>query len=126
MGLTRADITIENLFNRRSLRIVTLVDTGVVFMSIPEHLAVQLGFDLTEVSTREVVLADGGRRSVPMIGPLRVRFADRYCDLSALVLGDEALLGTVPMEMMDLVVTPSTQSLSINPESPFVPTASAK
>lgn len=57
---------------------------------------------------------------------LRVRFADRYCDLSALVLGDEALLGAVPMEMMDLVVTPSTQTLSINPESPLVPTASAK
>lgn len=61
-----------------------------------------------------------------MIGPLRVRFADRYCDLSALVLGDEALLGPVPMEMMDLVLHPATQSLTVNPANPYVPVALAK
>lgn len=61
-----------------------------------------------------------------MNNPSRVRLAERHCDLSALVLGDEPLLGAVPMEMMDLVVTPGTRTLSINPESPFVPTALAK
>lgn len=59
-------------------------------------------------------------------GPLRVRFADRYCDLSALVLGDEPLFGTVPMEMMDLVLHPAKQTLMVNPDSPYVPTALAK
>jgi hypothetical protein len=47
-----------------------------------------------------------------MIGPLRVHFADRYCDLSALVMGDEALFGAVPMEMMDLILHPASQTLS--------------
>jgi hypothetical protein len=61
-----------------------------------------------------------------MIGPLRVHFADRYCDLSALVLGDEPLLGAVPMEMMDLVLHPASQTLTVNPASPFVPVALAK
>jgi hypothetical protein len=61
-----------------------------------------------------------------MIGPLRVHFADRYCDLSALVLGDEPLLGAVPMEMMDLVLHPASQKLTVNPASPFVPVALAK
>jgi hypothetical protein len=46
--------------------------------------------------------------------------------LSALVFGDEALLGAVPMEMMDLVLQPSTQSLTVNPESPYIPVAFAK
>ncbi|NTV10001.1 MAG: clan AA aspartic protease [Zoogloea sp.] len=126
MGLTYADVQIENLFTGRSMRVTALADTGAVFFSVPEHIAVQLGFDLSEVSTREVVLANGHRQAVPMIGPLRVRFADRYCDLSALVLGDEPLFGAVPMEMMDLVLHPATQTLGINPASPYVPIALAK
>lgn len=126
MGLTYADIEVENLFTRRVFKTKSLVDSGAVFFTIPEHIAVQLGFDLTEVSVREVVLADGSRKMVPMVGPLRVRFADRYCDLSALVMGDEPLFGAVPMEMMDLVLHPVSQTLIVNPASPYVPVALAK
>ena len=126
MGLSYAEISLENSFTRHRMDVRALVDSGSVFLTVPEHVAIQLGFDLQETSTREVVLADGSRRSVPMIGPLRVRFADRYCDLSALVLGDEPLFGTVPMEMMDLVLHPAKQTLMVNPDSPYVPTALAK
>ena len=72
------------------------------------------------------MLANRQREAVPMVGSVRVRFADRYCDLSALVLGDESLLGPVPMEMMDLVVHHAIQTLSINPASPYMPPAFAK
>lgn len=126
MGITYAEIEIENLFQKRRMTTKALVDSGSVFLTVPEHIAVQLGFDTSEVGTREVVLADGSRKAVPMIGPLRVYFADRYCDLSALVLGDEPLIGAVPMEMMDLVLNPASQTLSVNPASPFVPVALAK
>lgn len=126
MGLTYADLILEATFRARKMPVRALVDSGSVFMVIPEHIALQLGFDIEEVSTREVVLADGSRKQVPMVGPLRVHFLDRYCDLSALVFGDEALLGAVPMEMMDLVLQPSTQSLTVNPESPYIPVALAK
>jgi hypothetical protein len=73
-----------------------------------------------------VVLANAHRAVVPMIGPLRVWFDGRHCDLSALVLGDEPLLGAVPMEMMDLVLSPSTRKLSFNPASPYIPVALTK
>jgi clan AA aspartic protease len=126
MGITHAEIGIENPFNKRRLDIRALVDSGSVFFTVPAHIAVQLGFDISEVSTREVILADSTRKTVPMIGPIRVHFGDRYCDLSALVLGDEPLIGAVPMEMMDLVLHPSSQTLSVNPASPFVPVALAK
>ena len=126
MGITYADISVENPFQKRRLDLRALVDSGSVFFTVPVHVALQLGFDTTEVGTREVVLADGSRKSVPMIGPVRVHFADRYCDLSALVMGDEPLFGAVPMEMMDLVLNPSTQTLTVNPDSPFVPVALAK
>lgn len=53
-------------------------------------------------------------------------FGDRYCDLSALVLGDEPLLGAVPMGMMNLIRHTATQTLSINPQRPYLRTALAK
>jgi clan AA aspartic protease len=126
MGLTYADIVLESTFRQRSLPARALVDSGAVFMIIPSHVALQLGFDIEGVSTREVIMADGSRKAVPMVGPLRVHFGDRYCDLSALVFGDEPLLGAVPMEMMDLVLNPATQTLSVNPASPYLPVALAK
>ena len=126
MGIPHADIVLENILLKRKIEVKALVDSGSVFMTVPQHVAVQLGFDLEEVSTREAVLADGSRTRVPMIGPLRVHFSDRYCDLSALVLGDEALFGAVPMEMMDLVLHPARRSLTVNPENPYVPAALVK
>ena len=81
---------------------------------------------MPSVKENVIVLADGSRKIVPMIGPLRVRFADRYCDLSALVRGAEPLCGAVPTEMMDLVLHPASQALMVNQESPFVPVALAK
>jgi clan AA aspartic protease len=126
MGLTYADLKLENLFNKRVLQVSALVDSGSVFLTIPEHIATQLGFDTGEASTREVVLANAHRAVVPMIGPLRVWFDGRHCDLSALVLGDEPLLGAVPMKMMDLVLSPSTQKLGFNPASPYIPVALTK
>ena len=126
MGIPHADILLENTILKRKLEVKALVDSGSVFMTVPQHVAVQLGFDLDEVSTREAVLADGSRKRVPMIGPLRVHFSDRFCDLSALVLGDEPLFGAVPMEMMDLVLHPARQSLTVNPENPYVPAALVK
>ncbi len=126
MGITYASIQLENAMMNRRIDARALVDSGSVFLTIPQHLAVQLGFDTTEVSIREVILADGSRKPVPMVGPIRVYFEDRYCDLSALVLGDEPLFGAVPMEMMDLVLHPATQQLSVNPANPYMPVALAK
>lgn len=119
MGVAYAEIGLENLFQKRRMTIKPQVDFRSVFLTVPEHIAVQLGFDISEVDKREVVLADGSRKAVPMIGPLRVHFYERYCDLWALVLGDEPLIGAVPMEMMDLVVHPASQTLSVNPASPL-------
>ena len=65
-----------------------------------------------------MVLADGTRRSVPYVGPIELRLADRIGFTGALVMGDQALLGVVPMEDMDLVVVPKTQRVIPNPANP--------
>lgn len=126
MGITYAEILVENLFVKRKIDIEALVNSASAFFTLPQHIALQLGFDTTEVGTREIIFADGSCKTVPMVGPLRVHFANRYCDLSALVMGDESLFGAVPMEMMDLVLHPTTQPLAVNPASPYVPVALAK
>jgi len=81
---------------------------------------------LQELERREVVLADGHRRTVPYMGPIEVRFANRRCFTGAMVLGDEVLLGAIPMEDMDLVLKPQLQSIAVNPASPNIPLSQAR
>lgn len=48
------------------------------------------------------------------------------CFVGALVIGDEVLLGAVPMGDMDLVISPSQRTVTVNPESPNIPHARVK
>ena len=126
MGLIRATVTLLNPTapDLLGLEVSALADSGAVHLCIPEHLAVQL--QLRELERREVVLADGHRSSVPYMGPVEVRFANRRCFTGAMVLGDEVVLGAIPMEDMDLVLQPQLQQLTVNPSSPNLATSLAK
>jgi clan AA aspartic protease len=95
-----------------------LVDTGSTYLCIPQHIATQLQIQVLE--TREATLADGSSHSVPYGGPLKVSFEDRNCFVGTLIIGDEVLLGAVPMEDMDLVVQPKLLKLTVNPQSPNI------
>ncbi len=59
-----------------------------------------------------------------IVGPLRIYFKNRLATCDAVVLpgNAEPLLGAIPMEIMDVVIHHRTQTLSVNPESPFVAT----
>jgi hypothetical protein len=48
------------------------------------------------------------------------------CFTGALVLGDSVLLGAIPMEDMDLVVSPSAGTITVNLRSPNIPSALVK
>jgi clan AA aspartic protease len=89
-----------------------------VHLCIPEHVAIQLQLD--ELEKREVTIADGSRQLVPYVGPMIVSFANRQCYAGAMVLGNQALLGAIPMEDMDLVVLPGTRQVQVNPANPNV------
>ena len=93
-------------------------------LCIPEHIALQL--DLEMESKREVTVADGRSMNVPYVGPIKVEFLDRFCYVGALVLGDEVLLGIVPMEDMDLVLSPGRREITVDPSSPNSPHARVK
>jgi clan AA aspartic protease len=108
----------------RHISVKALADTGALMLCVPEHVAIQL--ELEPESTREVTVADGRSLQVPYVGPIKVHFQERICFVGALVLGDEVLLGAVPMEDMDLVLSPSQQKVSVNPASPNIPHARVK
>ncbi len=126
MGLTHSEITLSN--PRRpelaSVTISALADTGALHLCIPDHVSIQLGLD--EAEQREVTLADGSSKKVSYVGPIKVAFMNRIGFTGALVLGDQALIGAIPMEDMDLVVIPGSQTLTVNPDSPNVPMSFAK
>ena len=126
MGVIRVQISLANSTRPElaPVSVLALADSGAVHLCIPEHLAIQL--QLAELERREVVLADGHRRCVAYVGPVEVRFANRRCFTGAMVLGDEVLLGAIPMEDMDLVLQPQLQQLSVNPANPNLPLSLAK
>ena len=120
MGLIYAKIELSNPGNGNIVPIIveSLVDTSALHLCVPEHIAIQL--DLQELYKREVTTADAKKHIVPYMGPISLKFENRACFTGALVLGDEVLLGAVPMEDMDVVVSPASQSLMVNPDSPNI------
>ena len=46
--------------------------------------------------------------------------------VGALVLGNEVLLGAIPMAEMDLVVNPRDRTVDVNPDSPNIATGICK
>jgi len=126
MGLIYAEITLSNPRNPEltPMKVNALVDTGAITLCVPEHLAVQL--ELQEIEKREVTTADGKHIPVPYVGPIQVKFEKRTCFTGALILGDGVLLGAIPMEDMDLVVSSRMKKVTVNPEYPNMPSAVVK
>ena len=126
MGLVNGKVILKNprLPELEAVEVEALADSGAVHLCIPESIRIQL--KLEAIDSKEVTLADGGRKLVPYVGPIEVRFKNRVGFAGALVMGDQVLLGAIPMEDMDLVVAPKTRMLDVNPNSPNVASTIAK
>jgi len=126
MGYDQATVELSNprLPLLEAVETQALADSCALMLCIPAALAQQL--QLTQESEREVSVADGRSIRVPYVGPVKVRCQGRLCFVGALVLGDDVLLGAVPMEDMDLTINPSRQRLEPDPRSPDIPHALVK
>jgi hypothetical protein len=69
---------------------------------------------------------NGGKKLVPDVGPIEIRFKNRIGFVGALVSGDLPLLGAISMEDMDLIVLPKEKRLDVNPASPNVASSMAR
>ncbi|MCZ8341488.1 MAG: clan AA aspartic protease [Leptospira sp.] len=126
MGLAYGNLLIKNpkRTDLEPISVVALADTGSVYFIIPEHVRVQL--ELEEHSRKEIELADGSKQFVPYVGPIEIAFKNRIAFVGAIVMGNEVLLGAIPMEDMDLIVIPKDRRVEVNPENPNFAAAKAK
>jgi clan AA aspartic protease len=118
MGLVNGQLILKDprLPHLPAVQTAALADSGAVFLRIPEHVRAQL--ELQAIDTKEVTFADGSRAVIPYVGPVEVRFKNRVGYVGAVVLGDEVVLGAIPMEDMDLVIIPRTRTPDVNPLHP--------
>ena len=126
MGLVNGKVSLKNprLPELAPVDVVALADSGAVHLCIPEHVQIQL--KLEAIDNKEVTLADGSKKLVPYVGPIELRFKNRVGFAGALVMGDQVLLGVIPMEDMDLVIVPKTRTLDVNPDSPNIASSIVK
>ena len=133
MGLTYAEITLANgtdvdlaqtdrleKDSVRKMGVTALVDSGAYLLTIDESIKTQLGLSVKE--TREIELADGSRTECEIVGPVDLYFKNRSTTCRALVLpgATEVLLGTIPLEDLDVLIDPKSQQLIVNPARPYL------
>ncbi len=118
MGYVFADLLLSNprFPEIAPVPVRARVDSAAYLTCIPRQL--QSALRLDEAGTRPAQLADGSVIQVPYVGPLFMRFENRQAFAGALVMGDEVLLGAVPMEDMDVLIEPRSHKLIVNPDHP--------
>ena len=132
MGLTYAEVELINNFelemSRRNLldidevkrmRVSMLVDTGSYMMCINESIQAQL--QLPIVDTKKAQMADHSIIDCPVVDQLQMRFKNRHWSGRALILPGESepLLGTIPLEELDVLIDPLRNELIVNPDHPY-------
>ena len=139
MGLVYAEIDLLNggdvylqrkkLVDEKEVKKVTinaLVDSGAYMLTINENVRAQL--DLPFIEKQFGRLADETLLELDVVGPVEVRFENRRTTVDAIVLpgNSEILLGSIPMEDMDVLIDPRQQKLVVNPAHPYVATKHLK
>ena len=134
VGEVRVTVEIENVYDRemaerglgdpariRRLEASLIVDTGSILLALPEDLVDLLG--LRRRYRTQSQLADGTLIDTWVAGGAAVHVLGRMAEVECVVLpaGSPALLGQVPLEVMDLLVDCRRQTLAVNPQSPDIP-----
>ncbi|MDR0551928.1 MAG: aspartyl protease family protein [Spirochaetaceae bacterium] len=123
MGMVFADIVIRNavdvykarygFISQKDVRAVStraLVDTGATTMIIPESTRKELGLAIESAERVDVV---GGEESAMVAEPVEIQWMNRssFCRPWVIKGEQQALLGAIPMEEMDVIVHPAKECL---------------
>jgi clan AA aspartic protease len=139
MGFIYADIEIINTLDLgmaqrgfigndeiKRMHISILVDTGSYMLAINERMQEYLRIPV--VDKRKAKLANDESIFCDIVGPIDIRFKNRSTTCRAMVLpgNSEPLLGSIPLEDLDVVINPLKQELTVNPDSPDMATTILK
>jgi predicted aspartyl protease len=91
-----------------------LVDTGSTLFSLPTRYIEQLGL---QKSRDRTVTTTNGIRTAAIYDAVRLTIMDRECIVEVMEVPDNvpALVGQIPLEVLDLVVNPLAATLTGNP-----------
>jgi len=123
MGLVHAEITLKNLRDKimveegyikepevRQTTVKAVVDTGAMTLVINEQLRQKLGLGV--VGEKPATLADNTKKTVQVAEAVEVHWKNRSMICQPWVVSaGRILLGTIPLENMDLIVDPGSQML---------------
>ncbi len=111
-GVFRGELSPEQV--RRLELDNALVDKGVTTLSLPKRLIDQLGLRL--LGERPARTATG-MATFGYYGPVRLTIQGRDCTIEVGEIADEspALIGFVPLQLLDFVVDPNNNRLIGNP-----------
>ncbi|HEX4899130.1 MAG TPA: hypothetical protein VFV61_01280 [Pyrinomonadaceae bacterium] len=133
MGLVYAEIELTNsddvALHRRGfldearikrLKLSALVDSRAYMLVINDEIRRQL--ELPLIQEQVFRLADDTTIKGEVVGPVEIRFENRSTTTRAVVLpgASEVLLGSIPLEDLDVVIDPKRRRLVVNPESPDI------
>jgi clan AA aspartic protease len=104
----------------RKMKVKMMVDTGAYIICINEELKNQLGLEIND--KQEGVLANGDRHLFDIAGPIEIRIHNRRTISEAIVMpgNAEPLLGSIPLEAMDLLVDPKMGQLVVPKDRPYI------
>ena len=123
MGLVKAEITLKNSRDKmkaeegyikeqeiRQTTVQAVVDTGAMTLVINEQLRQQLGLGV--VGEKVATLADNTKKAVKIAEAVEVHWKNRSMTCQPWVVSaGRILLGAIPLENMDLMVDPGSQTL---------------
>jgi predicted aspartyl protease len=128
VGRVRTRVRVENLEDlfaarngtigdgqvRRIEIMDALVDTGSTMFSLPTRYIGQLGL---KKSRERTVRATNGIRTASIYDAVRLTIMGRDCTVDVMEVPDNvpALVGQIPLEVLDLVVNPLAGTLTGNP-----------
>jgi predicted aspartyl protease len=137
MGEVRAKVKLTNALDEmlarrgqlpasqvRSYEADALVDTGAVRCVLPAHVVQVLG--LQTLGQRVAQYADGRFDVVDLTEPFTLRVLGREELETAMVLGDEVILGQTALEKLDVVPDGAGWRLIPNPAHPDQPVSKVK
>jgi clan AA aspartic protease len=132
MGLVRVRVKITNAFDAmsalrgllpaeqvQSYETEALIDTGAFCSILPPFVVDCLGIRI--LGRTEARMANGTLQETGVTEPFLVEILGRETEETALVLGDQILLGATVLEEMDLLVDCRGERVIPNPAHPDQP-----
>jgi hypothetical protein len=124
MGMVHTEITLKNagdvilvgrgLIKAEDIRTVTVTavaDAGAMTLVINEDIRRQLGLEIQ--GSKQATLANNVKETVKIAEPVEVNWKNRKMTCEPWVIGSgKILFGAIPMENMDLIVDPSSQTVT--------------